>query len=116
MITPVKEGVKELVIQYFKTDIFANEPLTDENRQNIIETFTYCYNRHMPIVTVIHELKGSNLAEMRDRIIKRLGSNYNPFPFRLGELKPILQQRALAANKSLHEYAVGVLRKHVFEE
>ncbi len=106
----IKPGVKELTIEYFKVDVFS-EPLTPETRKNIIDTFTYAYNNHLSIQAIVMELKGSNLCEMRERIIKRLGSNYNPFPLRLGETKPILQMKALEVNKSLHGYILSILRE-----
>lgn len=107
----VKEGVKELIIEYFKTDVLKSEPLTRENRLNIIETFTYCYNHHLSIQAIAKQLQNSNLSEIRDRIIKRMGSNYNPYPLRLGELKPLLQIEAMEHKKSLHGYLLSIVRE-----
>lgn len=109
----VKEGVKELIEEYFKIKILDIEPLTDDTRENIIATFTFAYNHHKSIQSVCKELQHSNLSELRDRIIKRLGSNYNPYPLRLGTIKPVLQKEATGNNKSLHGWLLSILRDHV---
>ncbi len=44
--TTCKQGVKDLITEYFKIEILDVEPLTDEMRENIIATFTYAYNNH----------------------------------------------------------------------
>lgn len=111
MSKAVSEGVNELIMFYFKVDILKSEPLTEENRKNIIETFTYAYNNHLTNQAIYRELKDSNLSQIRDRIIKRMGSNYKPFPLRLGDLKPIYQQRAMQGGKTLHGYLLHVLRE-----
>jgi len=107
----VKDGVRLLIIEYFKSDVLTGEPMTADTRQNIIETFTHCYNKHLSINAIVKELQGSNLSEFRDRLIKRMGSNYNPYPIRLGNLKPKLQMEAMDCNKSLHGYILMLLRE-----
>lgn len=107
----VKEGVRELIYEYFKVDVLEEEPLTKDTRQNIIATFTFAYNRHLSIQAISRELQQSNLSELKDRIIKRMASNYNPYPIRLGNLKPILQQEAFDNNKSLHSYLLSIFRE-----
>lgn len=37
--------------------------------------------------------------------------NNKPFPIRLGELKPILQQAAAANDRSLHYWILKMIRK-----
>lgn len=39
--------------------------------------------------------------------------NKKPFPVRLGELKPILQQQALNQDRSLHNWIIKILKSHV---
>jgi predicted HicB family RNase H-like nuclease len=39
--------------------------------------------------------------------------NNKPFPVRLGELKPILQQEATAEDRSLHNWIKKILKEHV---
>jgi len=39
--------------------------------------------------------------------------NNKPFPIRLGELKPILQQQALGQDRSLHYWILKILKTHV---
>jgi len=39
--------------------------------------------------------------------------NNKPFPVRLGPLKPILQQQALAEDRSLHNWIIKILKSHV---
>ncbi len=39
--------------------------------------------------------------------------NSKPFPVRLGELKPILQQQALGEDRSLHNWIIKILKAHV---
>lgn len=111
MKQPVKEGVRDLIIEYFKTDVLKSEPLTRENKENIIQTFTYAWAQHMSIQAICKELQNSNLSKIRDGIIKRMGSNYNPFPLRLGVLKPELQIEAMEHNKSLHGYLLSIFRE-----
>lgn len=111
MKQPVKDGVRLLIIEYFKSDVLAGEPMTSDTRGNIIDTFQHCYNKHLSINAIVKELQGSNLSEFRDRLIKRMGSNYNPFPIRLGNLKPTLQMEAMEANQSLHGYILKLLRE-----
>lgn len=108
---PVKAGVRDLIIFYFKVDVLDKEPLAEDTRQNIIETFTYCWAHHMSIQAIVKELRNSNLSELRERIIKRMESNYNPYPLRLGDLKPRLQMEAMDNNKSLHNYILTLLRE-----
>lgn len=109
---PVKEGVKELILEYFKVDVLDKEPLGEDTRANIIATFTFAYNRHQSIKSICKELQHSNLSEVRDRIIKRMGSNYAPFPIRLGTIKPQLQREAVDSDKSLHGLVLSILREH----
>jgi len=111
MKQPVKDGVRQLIIEYFKSDVLKDEPMSVDTRQNIIETFTFAYNTHQTINAIVKELQGSNLSEFRDRLIKRMGSNYNPYPIRLGNLKPKLQMEAMDCNKSLHGYILMLLRE-----
>ena len=40
-------------------------------------------------------------------------NNSNPFPIRLGELKPILQQEASQNDRSLHYWVVKILKEYV---
>lgn len=65
----------------------------------------------MSIQAIVKELRNSNLSELRERIIKRMESNYNPYPLRLGDLKPRLQMEAMDNNKSLHNYILTLLRE-----
>lgn len=39
--------------------------------------------------------------------------NNKPFPVRLGQLKPILQQQALAEDRSLHNWIIKILKSHI---
>lgn len=39
--------------------------------------------------------------------------NNKPFPLRLGELKPILQQQAAAEDRSLHNWIKKILKEHI---
>lgn len=39
--------------------------------------------------------------------------NNKPFPLRLGELKPILQQQAAEEDRSLHNWIKKILKEHV---
>lgn len=39
--------------------------------------------------------------------------NNKPFPIRLGELKPILQQEATAEDRSLHYWIKKILKEYV---
>lgn len=39
--------------------------------------------------------------------------NKKPFPIRLGELKPILQQEALKNDRSLHYWVLKILKTHI---
>jgi len=110
---PIKEGIKELIFEYFKVDVLEKERLTKDNRENIIETFTYAYNNHLTTLAISKELVGSNLAELRDRIIKRNVSNYRPYPVRLGSLKPLLQSEASDYNKSMHNYILSILKERL---
>lgn len=109
----LSEGIKDLINEYFKVDVLECIPMTEDTRQNIIATFTYCYNNHMSVKSVAKQLQHSNLSELRDRIIKRMGSNYNPFPVRLGSLKPDLQKEACAKRISLHRHVWLLLRDRV---
>lgn len=109
----INAGIKELINEYFKVDVLEKVPMSVDLRQNIIETFTYCYNNHMSVKSVAKQLQHSNLSELRDRIIKRMGSNYNPYPVRLGELKPELQRQACSNGISLHRHVLLVLRKSI---
>lgn len=40
-------------------------------------------------------------------------NNNNPFPIRLGELKPILQQEASLNDRSLHYLVIKILKDYV---
>lgn len=39
--------------------------------------------------------------------------NKKPFPIRLGELKPILQQEATEQDRSLHNWIIKILKSHI---
>lgn len=39
--------------------------------------------------------------------------NKKPFPVRLGDLKPILQQQAQEQDRSLHYWIIKILKKHI---
>jgi hypothetical protein len=39
--------------------------------------------------------------------------NNKPFPIRLGDLKPILQEQALAQDRSLHYWILKILKNHI---
>lgn len=106
----VSKGVKELIFQYFLTDVLETEPLNEDLRQNIIATFTYAYNHHIERMDLSSQVDDSAISRLRQRIIKRNRDNYSPFPVRLGSLKPILQQDAMSCNKSLHGYIIRILK------
>jgi hypothetical protein len=38
--------------------------------------------------------------------------NNKPFPVRLGDLKPFLQQQALEQDRSLHYWIIKILKTH----
>lgn len=40
-------------------------------------------------------------------------NNDKPFPIRLGELKPILQQEAVSHDRSLHYWIKKILREYI---
>ncbi len=106
-----KNAINDLVIEYFKSDIL-NSNLDKETKELVLKTFTYAHEKKLHIRAIIHELEGSRLSEIRNRIIERLGSNYNPYPVRLGELKPMLQMEACENNKSLHGQVLKILREY----
>lgn len=107
------EGVRELILDYFSYDVLAGNILAEDLRENIIKTFTYCYERHLTTQFIARELAGSQISQYRDKVIKRMGSNYNPYPIRLGQIKPQLQRQANESGKSLHGYLLSLLRKEV---
>lgn len=113
---PLNNGVRELINEYFKIDVLDEWPMTLETKENIIRTFTYAWERHQSVKSVAKQLQHSNLSELRDKIIKQIGSNYNPYPIRLGVLKPALQQEACAKNMSLHRYILHIAKNRVFIE
>jgi hypothetical protein len=39
--------------------------------------------------------------------------NKKPFPIRLGDLKPILQQQAQGEDRSLHYWILKILKAHI---
>jgi len=39
--------------------------------------------------------------------------NNKPFPIRLGDLKPVLQQQALEQDRSLHNWIIKILKSHI---
>lgn len=110
MKQPVKPGVRELIIEYFKCDLLDRETMASDMKANLVQTFTYAYDRHLSIHAITKELQNSDISEYRDRLIKRMGSNYNPFPIRLGDIKPDMQAEAAAMNRSLHSYILMLLR------
>ncbi len=110
MADKLKEGVKNLIFQYFLCDIL-DEPLTDDMRQNIIDTFTYAYDHHIERLDLSSQIDESAMSALRNRIIKRNKSNYNPFPIRFGSLKPKLMEEAHCNNMSLHGYVTFLLKK-----
>lgn len=101
-----------LVLDYFKTDILSQSNLPDDLRREIESTFEYAFRKRQHIRSVIHELSGTELEKIRKRVIKRLGSTMNPFPVKLGEIKPILAERAATTDRSMHGYILHVLRRH----
>jgi hypothetical protein len=107
----VTEGINELIVEYFKIDILKQN-LRPETRQNIIDTFTYCYNHHMEGEQIAKELEDSNLSDLRDRI----KSNSQPYPLRLGELKPYYQMMAVENDISLHKCLLNVLKDAIPKE
>jgi hypothetical protein len=108
---PLNNGIRELINEYFKIDVLDEWPMTPETKENIIKTFTYAWERHQSVKSVAKQLQHSNLSELRDRIIKQIGSDYNPFPIRLGVLKSKLQQEACTAKLSLHRYILVTLKQ-----
>ena len=40
----------------------------------------------------------------------------NPFPIRLGELKPVLQQEAMTNDRSLHYWIKKILKEYVIKK
>lgn len=93
---------EDLVLDYFKVPILESEQLDPDIRVEIEKTFQYCFKKKQNIRSIIHELEGTELEAMRNRIIKRLGSTMNPYPIKLGPLKPFYQEKAHLHNRSAH--------------
>ena len=106
----VKEGVKELINEYFKIDLLDSWPMTEDAKENIIKTFTYAWEHHQTIQSISKQLQNSNLSAIRDRIIKQLASDYNAFPVRLGPYKKDLQKEAVDHKMSLHRYMLHIVK------
>lgn len=43
-------------------------------------------------------------------------NNDKPFPIRLGELKPLLQQEAMTNDRSLHYWIKKILKEYVIKK
>jgi len=109
MLPTVKEGVRELIFNYFGYDVLVNHRVQHDLLKNIIETFTYAYNRHQNIEDIEKDLEWTEIWELRQRRINLKESNYKPFPIRLGDLKPILQMEAAEHKKTLHGHILNLL-------
>lgn len=108
-----KPDVNELIIEYFKTDILNQKPaVTPEIRKLILETFTYAHKKNSHIRVIIRELKGSELSQIRDRIIRRMESDNNPFPIRFGELKPLIRDESFDCGRSFSGQVLSIVRDH----
>lgn len=105
--------VDEMIIDYFKTDILNQKPaVSPETRKLIVDTFTYAHRKKQSTLMIIKELKGSELEQIRNRIIKRIESDNNPFPVRFGELKPKLHREASDTGRSITGQILKIVRDH----
>lgn len=116
----VNEGIKQLIYKYFNFNVLEKgQRVQKDMLVNIIETFTYCWKLHKTMSEIEEELIYTEIWELRQRRLKLTESNYNPFPIRLGELKPDLQEEAATNHKNLHQYLLCLLldrkkRQHTY--
>lgn len=106
----MKEGVEKLIYDYFNCNIFDEAyELSPGIKKNIEDSFQYAYNKHLTKQDLNAEFEGTNISELRERI----RSYNNPYPIRLGHLKPLLQKDAFAIeNGTIHMVIRNIIANH----
>lgn len=104
---------EDLIKAYFKTDILSQGDVSRSMKDQIRTTFTYAAHKGNTLNEIAIQLEGTELSALRLKCIERNKANYKPYPLRLGELKPKLQQLSFEDERSMHSYIKKVLKLHV---
>lgn len=103
------EEVLALIFEYFKMDVLQKWPMSKDMQAEIIKTFTSVAEKKLNAWQIFHLLKGSNIESLRNKIAEYHKANYKPYPIKLGQLKPDLQEEAVKSGVSLHRYILNIL-------